>query len=458
MILIKDYWLLLVAVVLLCCPLHGLGSAPLRNAAGIEYFVSGTGDDKNAGTSITAPFRTIQKAANLANPGDVINVLDGEYTNACASCSVVDITRSGTADNWIVFRAYPGHKSVLRPNGWHGFQIKGGASYIEISGFEVQGNRAAVTFDYCRTERMNNNPLCNGNGITIDGRNDGANKPHHIRIARNHVWQVPGGGINAIQTDYVTIEDNIVHENAWYSRFANSGISINQGWNFDDQPGMKIFVRRNQVFNNRSLVEWSATNKLSDGNGIIIDDLRNTQNSSTLGSYRGGVRIENNLSFNNGGAGIQAFRSDQVDIINNSTYQNGQVVGYADILVNQAGSVRVLNNIAYARSAASSISVLQGSNVLVDYNLVFNGSTGVIGSNDIQADPRFALPSTEWGVSDFHVLTGSPALGSGDRTYAPAQDLDGAARSANGAVTRGALETIASRVRREVPSRRVADR
>ena len=434
------------------------GSAPLRNAASTEYFVSGAGDDKNSGTSLTAPFRTIQKAANLANPGDVINVMAGEYTNTCASCSVVDITRSGTTDNWIVFRAYPGHQPVLRPNGWHGFQIKGGASYIEISGFEVQGNRAAVTFDYCRTERMNNNPLCNGNGITIDGRNDGANKPHHIRLARNHVWQCPGGGINAIQTDYVTIEDNIVHENAWYSRFANSGISVYQGWNFDDQPGMKIFVRRNQVFNNRSLVEWSATNKLSDGNGIIIDDLRNTQNSSTLGSYRGGVRIENNLSFNNGGAGIQAFRSDQIDIINNTTYQNGQVVGYADILVNQAGSVRVLNNIAYARSAASPISVLQGSNVRVDYNLVFNGSTGAIGSNDIQADPRFAVPVTEWALCDFHVLTGSPALGTADGTVAPAQDLEGIMRSTNGGVTRGAFETIASRVRRETPGRRVANR
>lgn len=437
---------------------HVAGSTQLSSAAGTEYFVSGAGDDKNSGTSSTTPFRTIQKAANLANPGDVINVMEGEYTNACASCSVVDITRSGAADNWIVFRAYPGHKPVLRPNGWHGFQIKSGASYIEISGFEVQGNRAAVTFDYCRTERMNNNPLCNGNGITIDGRNDGANKPHHIRIARNRVWQVPGGGINAIQTDYVTIEDNIVHENAWYSRFANSGISVYQGWNFDDGPGTKIFVRRNQVFNNRSLVEWSATNKLSDGNGIIIDDLRNTQNSSTLGSYRGGVRIENNLSFNNGGAGIQAFKSDQIDIINNTTYQNGQVVGYADILVNQSGSVRVLNNIAYSRSGARPIEILQVTNLQADYNLTFNGSASQTGPNDIQADPRFALPSTEWGLADFHVLIGSPAFSSGDWSTAPAQDLDGVMRFMNGGVTRGAFETIASRVRRELPGRRVADR
>lgn len=93
----------------------------LAGALGAQYYVSGAGDDRNSGASPDAPFRTIQKAANLAQPGDMINVMDGEYTNACASCSVVDITRSGTADNWIVFRAYPGHKPVLRYNGWHDF-------------------------------------------------------------------------------------------------------------------------------------------------------------------------------------------------------------------------------------------------------------------------------------------------------------------------------------------------
>ena len=215
----------------------------------------------------------------------------------------------------------------------------------------MQRARSEYTFEYCRTERVNNNPLCNGNGISVDGRNDGGNKPHHIRIAGNHVWQCPGGGINAIQADFVTIEDNLVHENAWYSRFANSGISAYQAWNFDDKPGPKIMIRRNHVFN----VDWSATNRLSDGNGIIIDDLRNTQNNSRLGVYRGGVRVENNLSFNNGGAGIQAFLCDDVEIVNNTVSKNGQVVGYADILVNQSASVKVgITKRIHARQPAQS--------------------------------------------------------------------------------------------------------
>ncbi|MBY0375513.1 MAG: DUF1565 domain-containing protein, partial [Bryobacteraceae bacterium] len=219
-----------------------------------EYFVSGAGDDRNAGTSLEAPFRTIQRAANLSNPGDTINVMNGQYVNSCPNCNIVDITRSGAPDAWITYRAYPGHSPLLKLNGWNAFSIRNGASYIEITGFEIQGSRADVTFEFCRAERANSIPLCNGNGISVDGRNDGERKPHHIRIARNRVWQCAGGGINAIQADYITIEDNIVYENAWYARFANSGISVYQAWNSDDETGAKIIIRRNQTFNNRSLV------------------------------------------------------------------------------------------------------------------------------------------------------------------------------------------------------------
>lgn len=407
-----------------------------------EYFVSGAGDDKNSGTTPDSAFRTIQKAANLANPGDVVSVMNGQYSNACGGCSVVDVTRSGSADAWIVFRAYEGHKPMLKFDGWHGFQIKGGASYIEITGFEVQGSRAEQTFEYCRAERQNNNPLCNGNGITADGRGDGDKKPHHIRIANNRVWQCTGGGINAIQADYVTIEDNVVHENAWYSRFANSGISIYQAWNFDDETGQKIVIRRNRVFNNRSIVDWSATNRLSDGNGIIVDDLRNTQNGSRLGVYKGVVRIENNLSFNNGGAGIQSFLSDNVEVINNTAYKNGQVVNYADILINQCLGARVMNNIASSRKGGRPIEVIRGGNVQVDFNLIFGGTQPAAGPNDLVGDPLFIAESTEWAVSDFRPLAGSPAVGSGDGAVAPGEDLAKQSRPAGGRVARGAFEPV----------------
>ncbi len=43
-----------------------------------EYHVSADGDDSNRG-SLRKPFRTIQKAADMAYPGDVVNVHEGIY-------------------------------------------------------------------------------------------------------------------------------------------------------------------------------------------------------------------------------------------------------------------------------------------------------------------------------------------------------------------------------------------
>src|SRR5690348_581584 len=49
----------------------------VRSALATTYYVSATGSDTNSGTSTTAPFLTIQKAANLTQPGDTVNVMNG---------------------------------------------------------------------------------------------------------------------------------------------------------------------------------------------------------------------------------------------------------------------------------------------------------------------------------------------------------------------------------------------
>ena len=50
----------------------------VMNAHATDFFVSTNGDDANLGTS-KAPSRTIQHAANKAQPGDVITVHEGIY-------------------------------------------------------------------------------------------------------------------------------------------------------------------------------------------------------------------------------------------------------------------------------------------------------------------------------------------------------------------------------------------
>jgi len=73
-----------------------------------EYHVSITGDDTADG-SLVRPLRTIQAAANRAQPGDVITVHEGTYREQ------VSPPRGGTsAASRIVYRAAPGERVVIK--------------------------------------------------------------------------------------------------------------------------------------------------------------------------------------------------------------------------------------------------------------------------------------------------------------------------------------------------------
>ena len=73
-----------------------------------QYHVSPQGADTNAGTA-TAPLKTIQTAADRAQPGDVITVHEGTYREQ------VDPPRGGTSDQQrISFRQRPGRRLSSR--------------------------------------------------------------------------------------------------------------------------------------------------------------------------------------------------------------------------------------------------------------------------------------------------------------------------------------------------------
>jgi alpha-N-arabinofuranosidase len=75
---------------------------------GAEYFVATTGDDAYPG-SADQPLRTIQRAADLAQPGDTITVKEGIYREW------VKPPRGGESDaRRIVYRAAPGERVVLK--------------------------------------------------------------------------------------------------------------------------------------------------------------------------------------------------------------------------------------------------------------------------------------------------------------------------------------------------------
>jgi hypothetical protein len=85
-----------------------------------EYHVAVTGDDNNPGT-ITRPFRTLSKAAEVAFPGTVITVHEGLYRER------IDPPRGGISEQErIVYRAAEGEKVVIKGSeilkGWERFK------------------------------------------------------------------------------------------------------------------------------------------------------------------------------------------------------------------------------------------------------------------------------------------------------------------------------------------------
>lgn len=78
------------------------------NAGAREWFVSLHGSDANDG-AVERPLATIQKACELAQAGDIVTVRGGTYFIS----DQVRPRHSGTADNWILYRAMPGEKVII---------------------------------------------------------------------------------------------------------------------------------------------------------------------------------------------------------------------------------------------------------------------------------------------------------------------------------------------------------
>jgi hypothetical protein len=394
-----------------------------------NYYVSAkNGNEKFSGLSPSKPKSIIQDVVNLTKPGDTVFVMNGTYENSCSNCNVVDILKSGTEKKYIVYINYPNHRPIISFNGWGGISIRNNVSYIKIIGFEIVGNNANVTLDKalkqpksCAHKRGKSyDPKYNGNGISIVGRS--GRFPHHIVIAKNTVHDCGGGGIGATQADYVTIEDNLVYNNCWYTLFGASGISFYQFWNFDGARGYHNVIRRNRCYNNKNLVPWIAQCQITDGNGIIIDDFRNRQNGSKLGVYRGRTLIENNICWFNGGTGIHAFQSDHVDIINNTAYRNSQSeeLNAGQILAGASNDVIIVNNILVSDKSNVINSNYSNTNLTYTNNLHYNitdpsqtdaaisNSTCIIGENPAFVDTQKSLNA------NFMLQSTSPAIDRGN--------------------------------------------
>lgn len=395
---------------------------------GTTYYVSTAGSDQNAGTSTETAFATIQKGVDAARAGDTVTVFDGTYT-APPSRNVADFyKKSGTPDHWILLTAAQGQHPKVQVTGWDGITVQG-SHYVVVAGFTVEGNSANITLEYARSNAaVLNNPATRGGGISVNRCwDDPLAHSTHVLIVNNTVYGCCASGISTGAADYVTIQGNVVADNAFYAPNATSGISLYQNWNSDAETGVKMIVKDNVSYGNYNFLPFiydTATPKrVTDGNGIIVDDAKNTQsfttNDHSAGPYTAQTLIEGNVCFDNGGRGLNIYESAHVTARNNTFYYNLKHpdLSGGEITVSHSDDVDLEENVAVSRNdpnRTSPLVISQSTRILVAESVFFGGQVEASpGRGNVMADPLFVRPSTDPRDADFHLRTDSPARGLG---------------------------------------------
>src|SRR5437660_5792274 len=354
-----------------------------------HYVDAASGNDANAGTS-AAPWRTLQHAADVTNPGDTVIVNDGVYTGGA---NVVTIGRSGTAVAWLVFRAAHLWGAVIdgqNNSSTTGFEVNG--SYIRIEGFEVRNT--------------------NRYGVDAYGGSESAAGNHDIDVVENHIHDIGHictgsvGGIVGVDaySDNLTIERNVIHDIGRLGPGEQGCVEPNGNWQNHDHGvyngiGDNVVIRNNLFYN---FTHGFAIQRYN-GNGAVTNGL---------------TIVNNTFAFPN------PWRDSHI------------------IIATGVNNLLIANNIFYQpTTAAVCFDTVALTNVTLSNNLSFGAamSEGLSGmtsaGNLVNVDPGFVSVS---GL-DFHVQGGSPAIGAGMTLSSVPNDLDGYLRSGT-AYTIGAYQ------------------
>jgi hypothetical protein len=340
------------------------------------YYVDGvSGVDSNNGLTEGTAYRTIQRPLNLGilNPGDTVLVKDipnGAYSGA------VNITVSGSAGNPITFKSFSPAYRPKTSGANNAFNIQ--ANYIEIDGFDC----TSTIFDVIV---LGNSTQSLGTPIN-----------HHITVRNCVVHDGPGNGILGIRSDYLTIEDNIVYNNSYTVVNQTSGICTFQLRDSNTSDlGVHNIIRGNTSYGNINKVPYAGqtggATQVSDGNGIIIDDMRCVQNNTAgFPAYMAVTLVEKNYCWNNGGRGIHTFLSDNVIIRQNTCWDNLLSANLAglnlpnsngDFHTYLTGNVIFEENRAYRTSDTTNCHCFHDGNSSSTNKFINNTYTGTIDIN-----------------------------------------------------------------------------
>lgn len=432
-VLANDWW----------CP---QGQVVFKPYSCVRYFyVDGTGgSDANSGSQ-TSPWATIQHAndSGVLTGGDCVNVAAGNYVQAGKGYSALDLTSGGNANSptgYVTYISAGGHAAKILGNPSLINLVNIEAPYIILDGFEFDAT-----------------------SVISDAVSDASHQGHHLMLLNNLIHDAGGAGIGFSKTDYLTVYGNGIYNNAFPNPVKASGISIyepEQVTGFVATPAdstpFHIVIQNNVVWGNSTQNSCAAAPGCvqSDGHGIIADNWLHTNDAPYVAYPYQGL-IQSNLTFNNGGAGIAFFLSQNVTAANNTAYNNNLdtnilLKSRGEIFVVGSNNVTLTNNIMYAFPVASD-PILGSNQALFETNALAPGGnyTGIIWESNItfngtlgQASATFATPTSVSDLATFvatnnagvwpmlnpyQPVSGSPAIGTGTSTPSyPPKSLCGA--------------------------------
>lgn len=363
------------------------------------YYVSPAGNDGNSGES-NAPLRSVQKAADMANPGDTVIVKEGVYTDTDGDDRIVSIKRSGTAAHWITFRSEKKWGAVLdgQTNTTDfGFLFSSRASYIRVEGFEIKGTAIAGFHSnsqshdiYLYANNMHDigrvcTSITNGRSGVFQGR--GTSYHTYDSNVFHTIGRLPDCGdlLHLYQHDhgiYAFGNNNTIINNIFYDLKAGWAIQISGGTGKGDGPNWDII--------NNTFV---GANPSREGQIVVWTEKKGNKPTN--------LTIQNNISYNSNGSFVYFYRN-----LDGSGY-------------------RLNNNLVYGTKT----SLASSEGILPDYG----SSDNIIGK-----DPVFIDVSEH----NYHLGAGSPAIDAALSADAPRRDFDGNDRPYGVAFDIGAYEYV----------------
>jgi hypothetical protein len=419
--------------------------------SGVTYYVATTGNDANAGT-LSAPWRTIQHAANSVHPGDTVQVEGGVYNET------VTIPSSGNATaGYITFQSYPGQTAILDGTGLNiasgqqfGLFTLRTNSYVVIQGFEIRNFQSStngavpVGIDFegagSYIEILNNHVhnivqtqgTCNNAnalGMAIYGTQAPASI-NNITISGNELDHNTTGCSENMSLDgnvqYFAVTRNLVHDNdnIGIDNIGFEGVSPNvnydqarDGWDFQNTI-YNISAATNPVYHGK----LGANGQYCDGcTRVIIErnlihdaDIPIEVASEHRGHVSSYVIARNNVIYHAqlvgisiGGFSSKVGGTDHCTIVNNTLWADGTQKGASGELQIQYNATNnvIKNNIMHAGP----------TNILIDDFTSSTPGPAVLNYNLYFATVGAASSSWDWqgkfitGYSSYQAASGQDA-------------------------------------------------